>query len=266
MPVITVGTARIPYRVVGDGPDTLVLVHGTGPGSAMWDGLLDSFTDRYTVLLPDLSGSETAEDDGAPLTLEAMAAQVAAVIEDAGRGPADVLGFSLGAVVATATAALHPERVRRLVAAAGWICAEQDEYLRLSMATWLSLADDPAAFGGYATLTAFSGGFLNRIGRAAVQANTAYMRPTPGTLRHIALNLDLDLGPLLPRVQAPALVIGCTQDATVPVENARRLHAALPGSAYAEFDTGHIVLAEETEAFTGAVRDFLLAAAARTAA
>ncbi|MET8622269.1 alpha/beta hydrolase [Kitasatospora sp. NPDC004669] len=256
MPTITVGTARIPYRVVGDGPDTLVLVHGTGPGSGMWDGLLDSFTDRYTVLLPDLSGSEAAVDDGAPLTLETLAEQVNAVIADAGRGPVDLLGFSLGAVVATAAAALHPDRVRRLVAAAGWISAEEDEYLRLSLATWLSLADHPEAFGRYATLTAFSRGFLNRIGRPAVEANTAYMRPTPGTLRHIALDLDLDLTPLLPRVQAPTLVIGCTQDATVPVENPRRLHAALPTSGYAEFDTGHIVLAEQPEAFTKTVRDF----------
>ncbi|MEE1783904.1 alpha/beta hydrolase [Streptomyces sp. SP17BM10] len=257
MPTITVGTARIPYRVVGDGPDTLVLVHGTGPGSGMWDGLLDSFTDRYTVLLPDLSGSESAEDDGGPLALVTLAAQVNAVIDDAGRGPADVVGFSLGAVVATAAAALRPDQVRRLVATAGWISSEQDEYLRLSFATWLSLAGDPVAFGRYATLTAFSRDFLNRIGRAAVEANTAYMQPTSGTLRHIALDLALDLGPLLPRVQAPTLVIGCTRDATVPVENTRRLHAALPGSAYAEFDTGHVVLAEETEAYTKTVRDFL---------
>ncbi|MQS13290.1 alpha/beta hydrolase [Streptomyces kaniharaensis] len=260
MPTITVGPARIPYRVVGDGPDTLVLVHGTGPGSGMWDALLDSFTDRYTVLLPDLSGSEAAEDDGAELTVETLAAQVNAVIEDAGRGPADVVGFSLGAVVATAAAALRPDLVRRLVAAAGWISADQDEYLRVSFHTWLSLADNPAAFGRYATLTAFSRGFLNRIGRTAVEANTAYMQPTSGTLRHIALDLGLDISALLPGVQAPTLVIGCTQDATVPVENTRRLHAAIAGSEYAEFDTGHIVLAEETEAFTRTVRDFLTAA------
>ncbi|MFJ4185975.1 alpha/beta fold hydrolase [Kitasatospora sp. NPDC089509] len=260
MPTITVGTARIPYRVVGDGPDTLVLVHGTGPGSGMWDYLLDSFTGRYTVLLPDLSGSEAAEDDGAPLTLETLAEQVNAVIDDAGRGPVDLLGFSLGAVVATAAAGRRPDQVRRLIATAGWIGAEQDEYLRLSMATWLSLADDPTAFGRYATLTAFSRGFLNRIGREAVESNTAYMQPTPGTLRHIALDLDLDLTPYLPRVQAPTLVIGCTQDATVPVENTRRLHAALPGSGYAEFDTGHIVLAEEPTAYTRTVLDFLAAA------
>ncbi|MFJ8474994.1 alpha/beta fold hydrolase [Kitasatospora sp. NPDC094011] len=143
--------------------------------------------------------------------METLAEQVNAVIDDAGRGPVDLLGFSLGAVVATAAAGRRPDQVRRLIATAGWIGAEQDEYLRLSMATWLSLADDPTAFGRYATLTAFSRGFLNRIGREAVGSNTAYMQPTPGTLRHIALDLALDLTPYLPRVQALTLVIGCTQ-------------------------------------------------------
>ncbi|MCG6494545.1 alpha/beta fold hydrolase [Kitasatospora sp. A2-31] len=259
MPAVTVDTARIPYRIVGDGPETLLLVHGTGPGSGMWDHLLDGFTDRYTVLLPELSGSETAEDDGGELTVDTLAAQVNAVIEDAGRGPVHLVGFSLGAVVATAAAARRPEQVRRLVAAAGWINAD-DEYLRNMMTVWLAIADDPAAFGRYATLTAFSRGFLNRIGREAVEANAAFMQPTPGTLRHIALDLSLDITDLLPRVQAPTLVIGCSQDATIPVENTRRLHAAIAGSEYAEFDTGHVVVFEQAEAFTSTVRDFLAAA------
>ncbi|MFI9327732.1 alpha/beta fold hydrolase [Kitasatospora sp. NPDC052868] len=259
MPNVTVGTARIPYRVVGQGPATLVLVHGTGPGSGMWDHLLDRFTDRYTVLLPELSGSESAEDDGAELTVETLAAQVNAVIEDAGRGPVDLVGFSLGAVVATATAARRPEQVRRLVAAAGWVNAD-DEYLRNMMTVWLAIADDEAAFGRYATLTAFSRGFLNGIGREAVESNAAFMRPAPGTLRHIALNLSLDISALLPRVQAQTLVIGCAQDATIPVENARLLHAGIRGSEYAEFDTGHVVVFEQAEAFSRKVRDFLAAA------
>ncbi|MFG3051247.1 alpha/beta fold hydrolase [Kitasatospora sp. NPDC048239] len=259
MPNVTVGTARIPYRIVGQGPATLVLVHGTGPGSGMWDHLLDRFTDRYTVLLPELSGSESAEDDGAELTVETLAAQVNAVIEDAGRGPVDLVGFSLGAVVATAAAARRPEQVRRLVAAAGWVNAD-DEYLRNMMTVWLAIADDEAAFGRYATLTAFSRGFLNGIGREAVESNAGFMRPAPGTLRHIALNLSLDISALLPRVQAPTLVIGCAQDATIPVENARLLHAGIRGSEYAEFDTGHVVVFEQAEAFSRKVRDFLAAA------
>ncbi|MFJ8474995.1 alpha/beta fold hydrolase [Kitasatospora sp. NPDC094011] len=51
-----------------------------------------------------------------------------------------------------------------------------------------------------------------------------------------------------------------SKDATVPVENTRRLHDALPGSGYAEFDTGHIVLAEEPTAYTRTVLDFFAAA------
>ncbi|MGW6914385.1 alpha/beta fold hydrolase [Kitasatospora sp. NPDC054939] len=255
MPTAVVGTARIPYRVLGSGP-ALVLVHGTGPGSAMWDALLDGFTDRWTVILPDLSGSTAAEDDGGRLTIETLADQVNAVIEDAGVGRAHLVGFSLGAVVATAAAARRPDLARRLVATAGWVNAD-DEYLRNMMTVWHSIADNPAAFARYATITAFSRGFLNRIGHEAVEANAAFMQPLPGTLRHIDLNLHLDITDLLPRVEAPALVIGCAQDATIPVDSTRRLHAALAGSRYAEFDTGHVVIAEEPEAFVRTVRAFL---------
>ncbi|MGW4897717.1 alpha/beta fold hydrolase [Kitasatospora sp. NPDC004240] len=254
---VTVGTARIPYRVIGTGP-ALVLVHGTGPGSGMWDHLLDAFTDRYTVILPELSGSESAEDDGGPLAVETLADQVNAVIEDAGASPAHLVGFSLGAVVATAAAARRPDLTLRLVAAAGWVNAD-DEYLRNMMTVWLAIADNPAAFGRYATMTAFSGDFLNRIGREAVEANAAFMRPTPGTLRHIGLNTTLDITALLPDVQAPTLVIGCAQDATIPVANARRLHAGITGSEYTEFDSGHVVVFEQPEAFTEAVHGFLAA-------
>lgn len=77
---LTIGGATVRYRVFGSGPG-LVLVHGTGPGSVTWEGLLDRFTGRYTVVLPDLSGSDPVEDDGAPLTVETLTEQLAAVIE-----------------------------------------------------------------------------------------------------------------------------------------------------------------------------------------
>ncbi|QKW20911.1 alpha/beta hydrolase [Kitasatospora sp. NA04385] len=256
MPIVTVGTARIPYRVVGAGP-ALVLVHGTGPGSGMWDVLLDRFTDRHTVLLPDLSGSVDAEDDGGEITVEGLAEQVAAVIRDAGAGPADVVGFSMGSTVAVATAALYPELVRHLVPVSAWVASRDDAYLVNLMRVWAASAADPDAFGRLAMITAFSTTFLNSVGPEAVEGIAAYMRPLPGTLRHIDLDARVDLRPLLPKVTAPTLVVGGTRDATIPVHNARRLHAELPGSSYAEFDTGHIVFAEEPEPFLAALHDFL---------
>ncbi|MQY05357.1 alpha/beta fold hydrolase [Actinomadura macrotermitis] len=255
MPEITVGNARIRYRVEGSGP-ALVLVHGTGGGSDMWLGVLDAFTAGHTVILPDLSGSDSAEDDGGELTIEGLAAQVAAVIEDAGAGPADVVGFSLGAAVTAAVAATRPDLVRRLVAVAGWSHAG-DEYLRNLMTVWRDIAGVPAAFGRLGTFTAFSRDHLNRIGREAVEQNTAYMKPTPGTLRQLDLNLRLDVRPLLPQIQAPTLVVGCTQDATIPVQNAREFHTAIPGASYAELDTGHVGLFERPEEFIALVTGFL---------
>lgn len=259
---LTVGSARIRYTTHPATGATsgrnLVLVHGTGGGSGMWDPLVPSFTDRHTVHLPDLSGSgvEDVSDDGGDLAIEQLAAEIVAVIEDAGGRPVDLLGFSLGAVAAAAAAALRPDLVDRLVLVAGWSDPD-DEYLRNMMTVWLAIADNPVAFGRYATLTAFSRDHLNTIGRDAVEANAAFMQPTPGTLRQIALNLRLDIRHLLPRITADTLVLGCRQDATVPVANSRALHAAITGSTYDEFDTGHVVVYEQTEAFVTRVRAFL---------
>jgi pimeloyl-ACP methyl ester carboxylesterase len=255
MATLTVGNARVPYRTEGSGP-ALVLVHGAGPGSVMWDALLDRFTGHRTVILPDLSGSVPAEDDGAPLTIETLAAQVNAVIEDAAAGPADVVGFSLGAPTVAAAAALRPDLVRRLVPVAG-LAHAGDEYVRQHMTAWLALADVPEGFGRFATLTAYSRPFLNRIGHDAVEEAHAFMRPTEGRLRQLDLVLRLDIRALLPRITAPTLVIGATRDQTIPVENHRELGAAIAGSEYAEMDTGHVVMAERPDEFAKLVRDFL---------
>ncbi|MDI2130434.1 alpha/beta fold hydrolase [Yinghuangia seranimata] len=233
----------------------LVLVHGTGGGSGMWDPLLGGFSDRGPVVLPDLSGSDTAEDDGGPLTLDLLAAQVVAAIE-ATRGPVDLLGFSLGAAVAAAAAAARPDLVENLVLVSGW-ASPDDEYIRNMMTVWRDLADKPETFGRFATFTAFSRDHLNRIGREAVEQATAFMRPTPPTLRQIDFNLTFDARAHLRDITARTLVVGGAQDATIPVGNQHDMHKAIPGSRYAEFDTGHIVVYERMAEFTRLVREFL---------
>ncbi|WP_449062837.1 alpha/beta fold hydrolase [Planomonospora algeriensis] len=272
MPVVTVGNAQVHYTRTGTGP-ALVLVHGTGSAGAelTWGGITHRFADRHTVITPDLSGTDRTSDDGAPLTVEGLAEQVAAVIEDAadaeraegtadaGAGPAaDVLGFSMGAPVAAALAASRPDLVRRLILVAGWIRTDSDEYMRNLFALWRRLGSvDAEAFGRSVTMTGFSRDFLNTIGREEVERLVPNLPPTPGTLRHVDLDARVDIRRLLPLIQAETLVVGCSQDATVPVGNSRDLHAAIPGSAYAEIDAGHVAFFEKPDEFTGLVRDFL---------
>ncbi|WP_323808973.1 alpha/beta fold hydrolase [Kitasatospora acidiphila] len=61
---------------------------------------------------------------------------------------------------------------------------------------------------------------------------------------------------LLPKITAPTLVIGCAQDATIPVAHSRALHAAIAGSSYTELDTGHVASFERPEEFVALVDGF----------
>jgi pimeloyl-ACP methyl ester carboxylesterase len=252
---LTVGNATIAYRTEGSGPP-LVLVHGAGPGSVMWDAITDRFTDRRTVVLPDLAGSDPARDDGSPLTIEALANQVIAVIEDLGPAPVDLLGFSLGAPTATAAAALRPDLVRRLIPVAGFANSE-DVYLRQLMSLWLTLTGSPEGFARLGTVTSASPAFLNRIGEDGAEQLHGFMRPTDGMLRQLDLVRRVDIRNLLTKIEAPTLVIGCTADQTVPVENHRELAKGITDSEYTELDAGHVVMMEQPDEFVRLVRDFL---------
>ncbi|KUJ70305.1 hydrolase [Streptomyces albus subsp. albus] len=266
MPFVDVAGARVRYDRTGSG-DALVLVHGTGSAGAglTWGQIAPRFAADRTVITPDLSGTERTTDDGSPLTVEGLAAQVIAVIEDAENtagGPVDLLGFSMGAPVVAAVAALRPDLVRRLILVAGWAHTEGDEYLRNLFTLWQRLgAVDAEGFGRSVTMTGFSRGFLNAIGRDQVEQLVPNMPPTPGTLRHVDLDSRIDIRALLPRIEARTLVIGCAQDATVPVENGRALHAAIAGSDYVEMDAGHVVFFEQPDAFVEVVGGFIGAAA-----
>ncbi|OLF08253.1 alpha/beta fold hydrolase [Actinophytocola xanthii] len=90
----------------GSGSPALLLLHGLGATSEVWDGLLRSLGDRWPgeVLVPDLPGHGRS----APLarySFGGMAAALAAALDP--RRPVAVLGHSLGGVVG-------------LVLASGW--------------------------------------------------------------------------------------------------------------------------------------------------
>ncbi|SPE53630.1 putative non-heme bromoperoxidase BpoC [Streptomyces netropsis] len=267
MATITVGGAQVHYEKTGTGP-ALVLVHGTGSAGAAvnWGQTGPRFTAHRTVITPDLSGTENTLDDGAPLTSAGLAAQVIAVIEDVADGPVDLLGFSMGSTVTATVAALRPDLVRRLILVAGWAHTDSDEYLTSLFTLWQNLGtSDPASFGRAVAMTGFSRGFLNTIGREQFEALIPNMPPTKGTLRHIAYDLQVDIRHLLPRIQAPTLVLGGSQDITVPVEHSRALHAAIPHSSYAELDAGHVMFFEQEDAFVKLVTDFIETHATPTA-
>lgn len=259
MPTVSVDDANVYYTTAGAGPG-LVLVHGTqGTGETNWAHLTDRFTDARTVVAPDYAGSGRTTDGGGELTVEGLSNQVAAVARDAVDGPVDLVGFSLGAVVAAATAARFPDLVRRLVVLAGWPHGDDARH-RLNFELWRDLERlGFPIFNRFATVTGFTPGYLSALGQEGVEAALAMSVPQPGLARQIELDLRADIRDLLPKITAPTLVVGFTQDQMVPPAGSRALHEAIKDSTYAELDTGHLAIYEKPDEVVALIRDFILA-------
>ncbi len=106
--VTTSDGVDIAYEVTGDGP-LLVLVHGLTESHHAWDPLVPDLATDHTVLAVDLRGhGESAA--AAPYDPANLAGDVAAAVDAAGLADPVVIGHSMGGVVVTAYASLHPCR------------------------------------------------------------------------------------------------------------------------------------------------------------
>ncbi|MFF6794179.1 alpha/beta fold hydrolase [Streptomyces filamentosus] len=95
----------------------LVLLHGGfGAGEVFGPLLAAGVGEGRRVITVDLRGhGRTPDVPGLPMTMEAMADDVAGLLRHLGGEAADVLGYSLGAGTAMRLAIQHPGLVRRLV-------------------------------------------------------------------------------------------------------------------------------------------------------
>ncbi|MES2209248.1 MAG: alpha/beta hydrolase [Chloroflexota bacterium] len=93
----------------------IVFIHGTRLTRVSWGAVVARLSDTYRCVSVDLPGHGALAD--VPFSLDAAAAVVEAAINDAGGGPAVLVGLSLGGYVAMTTAARSPGHVRGLVLA-----------------------------------------------------------------------------------------------------------------------------------------------------
>ncbi|HZF29436.1 MAG TPA: alpha/beta hydrolase [Gammaproteobacteria bacterium] len=104
------------YEIHGTGKP-LVLLHGGLGAIEMFGESLGKVAQGRQVIAVDLQGHGRTADVDRPLDHALMADDVAALIARLELGRADVMGYSLGGVVALQVAIRHPQLVDRLVLA-----------------------------------------------------------------------------------------------------------------------------------------------------
>jgi len=113
---ITSGDARIYYEIYGKGAP-LVILHGGVVGSPYEMGeFIDSLSKYYQVIAISTRGHGKSGLGKKPPTYELKAEDVNAIISSITTDSAIVLGFSDGAYTGSFLAALHPEKIKKLIA------------------------------------------------------------------------------------------------------------------------------------------------------
>jgi pimeloyl-ACP methyl ester carboxylesterase len=94
------------YRIAGDGP-VIVLLHGFGEDSSIWDRQFDIFG-GYQLVIPDLPGSGRSEmtDD---MSMEGLAKTIREFISVIGIERCTMIGHSMGGYVTLAFAEKYPD-------------------------------------------------------------------------------------------------------------------------------------------------------------
>ena len=222
---------------------------GRGPLSATVDALQGRFFD-----LPGYAGTPLVTD------FDAAADAVAAALP----AGATLAGWSLGAQLALAVAALHPAKVGKLLLVAGTASfVQRDGWPHAMPPEMLAEFAANVATDIEAILPRFVGGFNRGDARAKevtrILLDLADPLPPAATLATgLGWLRDVDLRPLAPRVTAPTLLVHGANDPLMPLAAAEALAALIPGARLATFaDCAHAPFISRPEEFLERVQAFL---------
>jgi pimeloyl-ACP methyl ester carboxylesterase len=254
---VKAGGLEIAFERVGAGPP-LVLVHGAGDDSRIWQPQLAGLADEFTVVAWDEPGAGRSSDLPEGFELAGFADALAVVIETIGLGPAHVAGLSWGGTVVLELYRRHPALVATLILIdtyAGWKGSlPADEVAARVSGVARMLAAPPEHFN--LTLPGLFAADPPRESAALLAAIAADVRPA--TLRRqLAIMAGADLSDLLPHVCVPSLLIWGQLDARSPLTVAYRFEEAIADAELVVIEgAGHLSNLERPERFNDAVRGF----------
>ena len=241
------------YKVEGQG-DAVVLLHGWGVSSQSLGGVATCLLPTFRVVSVDLPGFGWSQAPADAWGTADYARHVRDLLDKIGVAQAAILGHSNGGRIAVHLAAHTPARVSRLVlvASAGVRPKRGLRYhLRVGITKGLGrLAALPGLGGvGERVLSRWRAKVGSRDYRAAGR-----LRPT------LVKVVNEDLTPILPRVQAPTLLLWGDQDQEVRRPAVEVMAATIPGARLVVFPgAGHFPFQDAPDAFCRAVRTFLRA-------
>jgi 3-oxoadipate enol-lactonase len=258
MPYAVNQGTKLYWEEYGSGRPVL-LIMGLSFTHEMWFRVLPYLTSEYRVIVFDNRGMGRSDVPKGFYSISQMAADAHAILKAAGIAAADVMGASMGGMIAQELALRFPDSVRRLVLA----CTTHGGLF----ARWPDLTGRHARRNNRSGTSAWERALVpllyddttpcERIDEdLKIRSGCQWcFRGFSGQLAGILLWSSYRR---LPRITAPTLVLHGEHDRLVPPQNGRAVAARIP---HAQFQlvpqAGHMLLTDQPEICAGIVLSFL---------
>jgi len=258
---IQLSTGQMDYICFGRGNRHLIMLPGLGDALKSVKGTALPMALMYRIFAKDFTvwmfSRKQPLEPGC--TTRDMARDQAEAMEVLGISRADLLGVSMGGMIAQHLAADYPEKIDKLVLVV--TCPSPNPVLAESIAEWVSFAKQ----GDH---TGFMDSNLRRIYSESYYRKNKWLVPVMGALTkpksydRLLIQADACLRhnacDRLPLIQSPTLILGGEQDKALGGGPSREMAARIPRAKLRMYEQwGHGLYEEERE-FNRTVLEFLL--------
>jgi len=219
---VDAGGIGLAYQTWGppDGPP-LVLLHALGENGSDWANVAPAFGHYWRVYAPDLRGHGQSDMPG-KYSVELMRDDILGFLAALALDRVDLIGHSLGGMVAYLFAAEYPERIEKLI-----------------------LEDVSAPLPRIAGVPARPDGQLHFDWEMVLAIRRQIDNPDPAWLERLS------------QVSAETLVLGGGPASHIPQDRVAELARRLPSACIETIPAGHLIHGAEPAAFTEAALRFL---------
>ena len=261
---------------------TIILTHGWGLDSTIWNYAKTALGQRYRMIVWDLPGvgrSEAAKSNG--VTLEAFAANLRVLVRSVD-GPVVLVGHSIGGMTIQTLARDYPDMMGKQVVGAVLVNTTHINPLRtiifspvfqslrlpvLIPILWLAILLQPLSWlMAWQSYLSGMAHIANRLGfgrfvtRSQLEHTTLLAtRNPPGVLaRGNLVMFEWDATAALPTITIPVLVLGGDMDIVTKLEASRTIAAEIPDARLeVVHGVNHMGFLERADIYNAAIAEFV---------
>lgn len=236
----------------------LLLLNGIGANLELLQPFVDCLDSSIEVVRVDLPGAGQSPAPAIPYRPSGLAKLMARLLDMLGHPKVDVLGISMGGVIAQQFAHRYPDRCRRLVLVStgtGAVMVPAAPSVLLKMLTPRRYRDPthmakiaPELYGG--RIRDDPGLLTGHGGAVRVGGSLGYYWQLLGITGWTSIHW-------LHRLRQPTLILSGTDDPIVPLANAKIMACLIPNARLHVFKDGHLGLLTSAKTLAPVVAHFL---------